>query len=95
MASFEARVSSKGQLTIPAELRRDWNLQEGDLVEFTRLADGRVMVRPRNLPVTALFGLLSHLKADPAYASDDEAIAAQVVMDDEATMTVRKRSRAA
>lgn len=85
MTIHRAVVTSKGQLTLPVELRRSWGLDQGDEVEFVTLGDGRTLVRPRNLSATAIFGILSHLKADPAYASDDDAIAAQVMAEDDAT----------
>lgn len=95
MALYEARLSSKGQLTIPVELRRHWDLKEGDLVEFFIDGRGRVTVSARNLPASAIFGMLAHLERDPAYKSDDDAIMAQVVADDEATKSVSRKSRAA
>lgn len=93
MAAFNATITSKGQLTLPVEIRRAWNLQAGEQVEFVMLRDGRVLVRPRNLPASAIFGLLSHLKPDPAYASDDDAIAAQLLAEDEASKSGQSRSR--
>ncbi|HEY5794830.1 MAG TPA: AbrB/MazE/SpoVT family DNA-binding domain-containing protein [Bosea sp. (in: a-proteobacteria)] len=95
MSSFIAKVTSKGQLTIPAELRREWTLAAGDTVAFTRMHDGTVRVWPRNLPATAICGMLAHLKSDPAYESDDDAIMDQVLEDDERTKTARNRSNAA
>lgn len=85
MALYEAKLSSKGQLTLPVELRRQWSLKEGDLVEFFLDDEGHVTVFRRNRPASDLFGLLADLKPDPAYASDDEAIADQIVADDERT----------
>lgn len=93
MAAFTVTITSKGQLTLPVEIRRAWNLQVGEQVEFVMAEDERVYVRPRNLPASAIFGLLSHLKPDPAYASDDDAIAAQVRADDEATRSSRAKPR--
>ncbi|AMJ59254.1 AbrB/MazE/SpoVT family DNA-binding domain-containing protein [Bosea sp. PAMC 26642] len=95
MASYEVKISSKGQLTLPVELRREWKLEEGDAVEFYHTHDGRVCLRPRNLPASAIFGLLAHLTPDPAYESDDDAIGAQIVADDEATKSKRRKPRAA
>lgn len=93
MSAFTAVITSKGQLTLPVEIRRAWNLQAGEQVEFVMGRDGRVSVRPRNLPASAIFGLLSHLKPDPAYASDDDAITAQLLADDEDTKSDRAKSR--
>jgi AbrB family looped-hinge helix DNA binding protein len=95
MTSYEVKISSKGQLTLPMELRREWNLKDGETVEFFRSQDGQVSVIPRNLPASAIFGMLAHLQRDPAYESDDDAIMDQVVADDEATKSGRAKSRAA
>jgi AbrB family looped-hinge helix DNA binding protein len=95
MASYEAKLTSKGQLTLPVELRRAWALKEGDTVEFFRADDGRVRVWPRNLPATAICGLLAHLTRDPGIASDDEAMMEQAAADDDATRPAGRRSRAA
>ena len=95
MASYEAKLTSKGQLTLPVELRRKWALKAGESVEFHLDHTGTVRVRPRNLPASAIFGMLADLKRDPAYESDDHAIGAQLVADDEATMSKRRKPRAA
>lgn len=95
MALYGARLSSKGQLTVPVELRRRWALNEGDLVEFFVDRDGRVTVFPRNRPVSDLFGMLADLTPDPDYTTDDEAIADQVVADDERTKSTSRSRNAA
>lgn len=43
------RVTSKGQVTIPIEIRRDLGLNEGDLVAFQKRGDQVVLVRPEDL----------------------------------------------
>jgi AbrB family looped-hinge helix DNA binding protein len=40
-----ATLTSKGQITLPAELRRRWNLKPGDQVDFALDDDNRVVVR--------------------------------------------------
>lgn len=45
---MRAVVRSKGQLTLPAELRRKANLEEGDVVEF-QLTDEGVLLKPKKL----------------------------------------------
>ena len=42
----EAKVTSKGQITLPAALRAKWGLKDGDKVEFHTDAFGNVLVRP-------------------------------------------------
>ena len=40
MPAYEVTVTSKGQITIPAELRAKLNLKEGDKVEFYWIGPG-------------------------------------------------------
>ena len=45
--SYKSRstLTSKGQITLPAELRRRWDLKSGDCVDFCLEDDGRVVLR--------------------------------------------------
>ncbi len=72
---FEATITSKGQVTIPARLREKLNLNDGDKVEFYVDHDGRVMMRPRQRSARAFLDALEPRHADPSLASDDDAIA--------------------
>lgn len=54
-----SRVTSKGQVTIPVELRRDLDLHEGDTVMFSRTKRGIEVFRPTDV-VTATAGLFAH-----------------------------------
>jgi AbrB family looped-hinge helix DNA binding protein len=38
-------LTSKGQITLPVELRRRWDLKPGDCVDFCLEDDGRVVLR--------------------------------------------------
>jgi AbrB family looped-hinge helix DNA binding protein len=38
-------LTSKGQITLPVDLRRQWQLAKGDRLEFTFLDEERVIVR--------------------------------------------------
>ena len=50
---YVATLTSKGQLTLPADLRRDLGLRQGDRVEFAREDTGAYTVR-RVVEATAL-----------------------------------------
>jgi len=50
-------ITSKGQVTIPAALRKRLGLKEGDRVEFLE-EDGRVTVRRVENNVESAFGLV-------------------------------------
>ncbi|WP_277213801.1 AbrB/MazE/SpoVT family DNA-binding domain-containing protein [Isoptericola croceus] len=51
-----ATVTSKGQITIPAAVRRALGLRTGDRVEFVALPDGHVEIVPATRSVTSLKG---------------------------------------
>ncbi|MEJ1937358.1 AbrB/MazE/SpoVT family DNA-binding domain-containing protein [Nostoc sp. NIES-2111] len=85
-----ATVTSKGQLTLPAELRREWNIKAGEKVEFYKDHTGRVCVRPMNAgPLDFLKGV-QRRKPLSSVSSDDDAIAIAVRERDE-----RSRSKKA
>ena len=43
----EATITSKGQVTIPADIRQALGLAMGDLVVFTLLEDGTTVMRAK------------------------------------------------
>ncbi|MES1989720.1 MAG: AbrB/MazE/SpoVT family DNA-binding domain-containing protein [Pseudomonadota bacterium] len=55
---FNAKITSKGQITLPAEMRKAMKLQAGDSVTFTREADGRYMVVPETEVLADLRGIV-------------------------------------
>lgn len=52
-------ITSKGQTTIPGEIRRLLKLKAGDRIEFVVEADGKVVLVPATVPVGELEGLLA------------------------------------
>ena len=54
----EAAVTSKGQITIPASIRKSLGLKVRDRVVFTRLADGTVVMRAKARSAVELAGSL-------------------------------------
>lgn len=83
-------VTSKGQITLPASLREKFAVKAGDLVEFFEGYDGTLKMRVRSKPAAAVVGLLAHLKPDPAFASDDDAVAAEVAARDNRSKLTKK-----
>jgi antitoxin PrlF len=55
---IESTITSKGQTTIPAEIRERLGLQAGDRIAFVEMEQGYLIV-PRNRPASTLFGSLS------------------------------------
>ncbi len=58
----EAAVTSKGQITIPAEIRKQMNLRPQDKVVFTLLPNGTTVMRAKNRSVTSLAGTIKSTK---------------------------------
>ncbi len=58
----EAAVTSKGQITIPAEIRKQMNLGPQDKVVFTLLPNGTTIMRTKSRSVTSLAGTLKGVK---------------------------------
>jgi AbrB family looped-hinge helix DNA binding protein len=55
---IEAKITSKGQTTIPAEIRERLGLHTGDRIAFIEMDQGFLIV-PRNRPASSLFGSLA------------------------------------
>jgi len=51
-------MTSKGQITIPAEIRRRMNLAPQDRVVFTLLSNGTTVMRAKNRSILDLAGSL-------------------------------------
>jgi len=54
-----AKVTSKGQITIPAEVREALDLTPGSRVQFVRAADGGYELLPASRSVMSLAGSLA------------------------------------
>ena len=53
-----ATMTSKGQVTIPKNVREALRLKQGDRLEFVLLDDGTIRVRPLTVDIRDLFGIL-------------------------------------
>lgn len=91
--TYHARISSKGQITLPAELRQRLKLGEGDAVEFYLDQEGRVVMRPRNRPATAFLDVPVPAAARVSALSDEEAIAIAVAERDERAKSRKSRAK--
>lgn len=68
-----SKVSSKGQVTIPVEVRSILGIRPGDFIEYEIQEDGGAMLR-RVSPFDAIFHhALSNTLEEWASAEDDEA----------------------
>ena len=68
--STEATLTSKGQTTIPKEIRDSLNMKAGDRITFTLLPDGTVLMRLKNKSILDLAGRL-HKKGRKALPVED------------------------
>lgn len=53
-----ATLTSKGQVTIPVQIRASLGLGAGDRIEFVELERGKFAIMPSNHPVQALKGMI-------------------------------------
>ncbi len=60
-----SRLSTKGQIVIPREIRGLLGLRPGDRIDFVVAEDGTVTLRPALLDVRDLRGLLRREGAHP------------------------------
>jgi antitoxin PrlF len=80
--SVQAKVTSKGQITLPKEVRDRYGIKPGDSVEFIEEA-GRTWMRARNVRAVDLAGILHRPGMTPLTVKEmDEAIMDAVAEDD-------------
>jgi len=53
-------ISSKGQVTIPKEIREFLKVEPSEKIIFIPLEEGKVLITNKENPVSALFGMLRH-----------------------------------
>jgi AbrB family looped-hinge helix DNA binding protein len=70
----EATMTSKGQITVPKEIRLKLRLKAGDRVRFVVESDGRVRLWPAKRDVSELRGTLPRPKRKVSLEDMDEAI---------------------
>lgn len=78
-----ATVTSKGQITLPKDVRDDLHLKEGDRVAFEKI-DGRYVLRPQNRNIMEFAGILHRPDQKAMTIRDmDEALGKALAEDDE------------
>jgi len=65
MTVWEATLSSKGQVTIPKEMREALNLRPGDQLIYS-VIDGEIVITPKNIDLKDLAGYLGDSPNGPA-----------------------------
>jgi AbrB family looped-hinge helix DNA binding protein len=67
-------LTSKGQITLPKEIREHLGVRQGDRVEFRLDRTGRVWVEPATEDLTALRGLFGPVDRARTQEEFDDAI---------------------
>jgi len=67
-------LTSKGQTTIPKDVRERLNLQPGDRLEFVIDKDGRVVVLPASVDASELAGMLKRPAKPVSLTAMNQAI---------------------
>ncbi|MDP2677507.1 MAG: type II toxin-antitoxin system PrlF family antitoxin [Rhodoferax sp.] len=66
----EATLTSKGQITIPADIRRTMAIGPKDRLTFTPMPDGTVVMRAKTKSLLDLKGMLKPLPGTSVSISD-------------------------
>jgi antitoxin PrlF len=75
-----ATLTSKGQVTIPQEVRKRLGFKTGDRIDFLFQPDGNVVLQTKKLPFERLRGIIkSKRRKPPTLREMDEAIGAAVM----------------
>jgi len=70
-----ATVTTKGQITIPADIRRELGLRTGSRVDFVRVREGAVEMVPVSGTVRSLKGMVAPPSRPVSLDDMDDAIA--------------------
>lgn len=70
-----ATLTSKGQITIPVDVRNELHVDAGDRVEFVQIAPGRYEMVAATEEVTALKGMFGKVKKAVSIEAMNKAIA--------------------
>lgn len=75
---MSATITSKGQVTIPKDIRDQLKLQTGDKLEFVIQEDGSAKVIPVKSSIKALRGIIAKPKSPVSLEDMDQAIEKEV-----------------
>lgn len=72
-----ATVTSKGQITIPSNVRQSLHVDAGDRVEFVELEPGQFLFMAANRSVTELKGMFGNTSKSVSIEEMNRAIASR------------------
>lgn len=75
-------LTSKGQMTLPKEVRDDLDIGPGDRIDIVKQG-GVYVLRPRNVPIESLAGILGKSPAGPMTPEQEEAAFVAAWVEDE------------
>jgi antitoxin PrlF len=75
-----ATLTSKGQITIPIEVRKDLNLKPGDKILFLKSERGQYSLLPKNGSIKDLKGMFGPFHRTVSLEEMNEAIAERASM---------------
>lgn len=75
-------VTSKGQMTLPKDVRDDLGLRTGDKLDIVK-EDGVYVLRPRNVPIESFAGILGKSPAGPMTLKEEEAAYAAALAEED------------
>jgi AbrB family looped-hinge helix DNA binding protein len=87
-----ATITSKGQITIPIEVRKKLGLKAGDQINFFEDEDGKYTFEPKTRSIMEMEGILKHLGLPilgyaPSIEEMDQAILDRAAALDRASMS--------
>lgn len=65
------QIRGKGSLTLPVELRRKYQLNEGDALRLVDLGDGTFLLTPQAITVEHLGDRIAEMMSDQGVSLDD------------------------
>ncbi len=77
-----ATITTKGQVTIPKEIRDYLNLDTGSKIDFVIDENGEVKLIPRTIPVQKLAGILHRQGMKPVSLEEMETAIKEGASDD-------------
>jgi AbrB family looped-hinge helix DNA binding protein len=77
-----ASLTSKGQITIPIEVREELGLKTGDRIEFVKGEEGRFFIQPKKGSIMNLRGMFNWTGKPVSIEEMNDAMASHVAEDD-------------
>lgn len=76
-----AALTSKGQITIPIEVREELGLKAGDRIEFVKGEEGKFFIQPKKGSIINLRGIFKWAGKPVTIEEMNEAIGAHILED--------------